>query len=208
MARGQIPFDYVLDELAVMRPRTNPMFGCTAVYVGSKIVMILRDGKADDDNGVWLATSHEHHASLVESLPSIRSIGVLNGGSGETGWRIIPRDNDGFEEEVLLACRLVRANDPRIGKLPGKKRAKKEVGRGPRAAGLGKGRVPAKRKPASATAKSATATSAMATSATAKSAKPKAAKASTSAKAMPTSAKAAKATAKSAKAKSAKPKSA
>ncbi len=81
------PFAFVLDELASLEPWTRPMFGCTAVYVGETIVLILRE-KRDADDGVWVATTKEHHASLRLALPSLRSIAVL--GAGVTGWQVLP----------------------------------------------------------------------------------------------------------------------
>src|SRR5262249_21294422 len=41
--RKRVPHEFVLEALAELEPRTNPMFGCLAVYVGEKIVLILRD---------------------------------------------------------------------------------------------------------------------------------------------------------------------
>ena len=70
---------------------------------------------------MWLATTREHHESLRAQLPSMRSIGVLAEG-GVTGWQNLPADGEDFEDEVLRACALVRAEDPRIGKIP-KRRA-------------------------------------------------------------------------------------
>ncbi len=116
------PFAFVLDELSALEPWTRPMFGCHAVYVEEKIVFILRDKASPPcDDGVWLATTREHHASLQRELPSLRSIQVLAGG-GTTGWQILPSDAHDFEESVLRACALVRAGDPRIGKIPKPKR--------------------------------------------------------------------------------------
>jgi hypothetical protein len=116
--RRGVPFEFVLTELEAMGPVTRHMFSCVAVYVEDKIVFALRDRpEHPKDNGVWLATSREHHDSLRAELPSMRSIGVLAGG-GETGWQIVPADAAGFEDEVLRACELVRADDPRIGKVP------------------------------------------------------------------------------------------
>jgi hypothetical protein len=100
-----VPFDFVLGELADLEPWTRPMFGCTAVYVEERIVSVLRDGKKDDDNGVWVATTKEHHGSLRRELPSMRSITVF--GVGETGWQVLPVDAEDFEESVLRACALV-----------------------------------------------------------------------------------------------------
>jgi hypothetical protein len=124
------PYDFVLAELAELAPWTRPMFGCTAVYVEEKIVFILRDKKADEDNGVWLATTREHHASLRRELPNMRSIRVF--GPDETGWQVLPSDADDFEDAVLRACALVRAGDERIGKIPKSKRPKRSRSRGKR----------------------------------------------------------------------------
>ena len=116
-----IPHPFVLDALEAALPETRPMFGCLAVYVGEKIVMILRDkGRADPDSGVWLATVPEHHDSLRRELPSLRSITVF--GSGVTGWQVLPVSGPEFEEEALRACEMVLVGDPRIGKIPGEKR--------------------------------------------------------------------------------------
>lgn len=117
-SKKKIPFDWVLSELESLGPTTNPMFGCTAIYVDEKIVFILRERPNNsEDNGVWLATTREHHASLRKELPSLRSIGVLGGG-GETGWQILPASESDFEDEVLRACAMVLREDPRIGKIP------------------------------------------------------------------------------------------
>jgi hypothetical protein len=115
----KLPFDFVLAELEELGPTTRPMFGCHAVYLEDKIVFILRDrGDPRDDDGVWVATTPEHHAALRRDLPSLRSITVLAGG-GVTGWQVLPADSDDFEESVLLACELVKRRDPRVGKTPG-----------------------------------------------------------------------------------------
>lgn len=107
--------------MAELQPRTNPMFGCLAVYVGEKIVLILRD-KPDDpaDNGVWLATTHQHHESLRREFPNMRSIGVL--GKKVTGWQLLPSSASDFEEASLRACELIAAGDVRIGKVPDRKK--------------------------------------------------------------------------------------
>jgi hypothetical protein len=119
--RKAVPHEFVLEALAELSPRTNPMFGCLAVYVEDKIVLILRDKpSASADNGVWLATTVEHHESLRRDFPNMRSIGVL--GKKITGWQILPADAPDFEESALRACEFVLARDPRIGKVPGARR--------------------------------------------------------------------------------------
>ena len=122
--RKTVPFEFVLEALSSANPITRPMFGCVAVYVGRKIVLALRDKPAATaDNGVWLATTHEHHEALRRDFPNMRSIGVL--GKAVTGWQILPADAPDFEESALRACEMVLARDARIGKLPKARRSRK-----------------------------------------------------------------------------------
>jgi hypothetical protein len=127
--RKAVPFSFVLDAVAPLSPWTRPMFGCLAIYVQDKIVLILRDKPSTPlDNGVWLATTEEHHQSLRLEFPNMRSIQVLskNGlGKKVTGWQVLPVDAQDFEQSSLHACALVLARDPRIGKVPGAKRIPK-----------------------------------------------------------------------------------
>jgi hypothetical protein len=119
--RKPIPQAFVLDAIASLSPYTRPMFGCLAVYVQDKIVLILRDKPTNkSDNGVWLATTKEHHDSLRREFPNMRSIQVL--GKPVTGWQVLPADATDFEAAALRACDLVLAGDARIGKVPGARR--------------------------------------------------------------------------------------
>jgi len=122
--RKPAPHQFVLDAIAALSPVTRPMFGCLAVYVGEKIVCVLRDKREDTtaDNGVWLATTQEHHESLRSEFPNMRSIRVL--GKDVTGWQLLPADAPDFEEAALRACELIVAGDARIGKIP-KRRLKR-----------------------------------------------------------------------------------
>ena len=120
--RKTIPFEFVLDALGEVATRTNPMFGCLAVYVREKIVLVLRDKAGGRDNGVWLATTMEHHDSLRAEFPSLKSISVL--GKDVTGWQILPAEAPDFEESALRAVDLIAAGDHRIGKIPKPKRKK------------------------------------------------------------------------------------
>jgi hypothetical protein len=113
-----VPHEFVLDALSALEFQTRPMFGCLAVYVREKIVLILRDKPASRaDNGVWLATTVEHHESLRRDFPNMRSIKVL--GKKVTGWQVLPADASDFEEAALRACEMIVRGDPRIGKVPG-----------------------------------------------------------------------------------------
>ena len=114
-ATKEIPFDFVLDLLEPLDPWTRPMFGCTSVYVGERIVFILRD-KGDVDSGVWVATDPEQLASLKKELPSLKPIEIF--GEGQTKWQVIHQTSRSFETHVRKACALVLAEDARIGRIP------------------------------------------------------------------------------------------
>lgn len=96
------------------------MFGCHAIYSGEKIMVILRN-KEDvhpECNGVWIATSNEHHASLKKEFPMMTSIALLTVPGRETEWQMIPIADDNFESAVLQLCEMIRRGDERIGRIP------------------------------------------------------------------------------------------
>jgi hypothetical protein len=120
--RKTVPHEFVLDAIASLSPETRPLFSCLAVYVKDKILFALRDKRDQtaDDDGMWLATTVEHHASLRRDFPSMRSIRVL--GKKVTGWQVLPADAPDFEESALRACEFILAGDQRIGKVPASRR--------------------------------------------------------------------------------------
>lgn len=122
----KIPFEFVIEELFQLEPRVNPMFGCHAVYVGEKLMLILRD-KPDhtESNGIWISTAEEHHASLKKDFPTATTVAILTSPGRETPWRMIHKDDEHFEEYALKLCDLIRKKDPRIGKIPKAKKKKK-----------------------------------------------------------------------------------
>lgn len=121
-----LPHEFVLDEIARLAPVTRPMFGCLAVYVEDKIVLILRDKpKSRADNGIWLATTTEHHESLRREFPRMRSIRVF--GKEPTQWQVLPADDPEFEAAAIRACKLILARDPRIGRIPKRRSSRARV---------------------------------------------------------------------------------
>jgi len=122
--RKPVPHQFVLDAIASLSPVTRPMFGCLAVYVGDQIVFFLRDKPGSSpDNGVWLATTEQHHETLRREFPNMRSVQLL--GREVTRWQVLPADAADFEEAALRAAELVLARDPRIGKIPQRRAASK-----------------------------------------------------------------------------------
>jgi hypothetical protein len=122
--RKLAPYAFVLDAVSQLPIETRSMFGCMAIYVGDKIVLMLREKqKQVEDNGVWLATTKEHHQSLRSEFPHMRSIQQF--GKEVTGWQVLPADAPDFESAALRACELILARDPRIGKVPKVRRPRK-----------------------------------------------------------------------------------
>jgi hypothetical protein len=96
------------------------MFSGFAVYLGDKIVLMLRDSaKQPEDNGVWLVFSETANLAdpgIRRDFPSLRLIGLLGGKIGH--WRLIPSDSPTFESEALHACELFLKHDARFGRVP------------------------------------------------------------------------------------------
>jgi len=103
-----------------LSPEVRRMFSGFAVYLGDRIVCMLRDHpKSPRDNGVWLVLSESADpadAELRREFPSIRSIELLGDKIGH--WLLIPSDSPGFEAEALHACDLMLRRDSRFGRVP------------------------------------------------------------------------------------------
>jgi hypothetical protein len=96
------------------------MFSGFAVYVGGKIVLMLRDSaKHPEDNGVWLVFSETANLAdprIRSDFPSLRLIGLLGGKIAH--WLLIPADSPTFESEALHACERLLKHDLRFGRVP------------------------------------------------------------------------------------------
>ena len=118
--KPKVPHAFVLEALAPVNPEVRRMFSGFAVYVGDRLVFMLRDHiKYPKDNGVWLVLSEATDpadASLRQDFPSLRSIQMLGEKIGH--WLLLPIDSADFEREALVACDLILARDPRLGRIP------------------------------------------------------------------------------------------
>jgi hypothetical protein len=118
-----IPFEFVLENLNRLDFTVKAFFGCHSIYVGEKLYLTLRKKKDHKrDNGVWIATSHEHHESLQREFPNMRSIELF--GNPPSSLQNLPADADDFEESVNHLCELIMKKDSRIGRIPKKKKKK------------------------------------------------------------------------------------
>jgi hypothetical protein len=118
------PHAFVLEALTPSNPEVRRMFSGFAVYLGDRIVCMLRDHeKSPRDNGVWLVLSESTDPADLElrrEFPSIRSIELL--GDKIAHWLLIPSDSPDFEMEALHACDLLLRHDPRLGRIPKSRR--------------------------------------------------------------------------------------
>lgn len=111
-----IPYDFIFDYLP-QNVVTKPMFGMYYIYLNKKIVLILRKASRNlDMNGIWVATSKEHHQSLEKDIPTLADFVLDNGETHDSDWRLIRHGHDDFEEAAIKVCGLIAHGDKRIGK--------------------------------------------------------------------------------------------
>jgi hypothetical protein len=116
-----IPFEFVLEQLAPLSPTVRAMFGSTGVYLGERVVFILRQ-KRDVDDGVWVCFEPELEAEVLSLFPALQRIEVLG---NVRAWRKLSASSETFEDDVLRACKLLVSGDQRLGKLPERLKTKR-----------------------------------------------------------------------------------
>jgi hypothetical protein len=82
-----------------------------------KIMLILR--KRDNDpemNGIWVATSREHHQSLKEEIPEFGPF-YIEGDERHSNWLFVNDNTENLEEAAIKLCEMISHGDTRIGKL-------------------------------------------------------------------------------------------
>jgi hypothetical protein len=111
-----VPYDFVFDYLP-QNVVVKPMFGMYYLYFNKKIMLILRRASKNPGmNGVWVATSKEHHQSLEKDIPALVDFILDNGEMHDSNWRLIKDDHDDFETAAIQICELIAHGDKRIGK--------------------------------------------------------------------------------------------
>ena len=110
-----MPHEFILDYLFPLEPQVKRMFGNHSIYIGPKIYLATRKSeKSPLDDGIWIGTSVEHHASLKAQFPSIINLRIYK----IKKWLLLPVTVADFEEVAIKICELIKAGDPRIGVLP------------------------------------------------------------------------------------------
>jgi hypothetical protein len=118
------PYAFVLEALAPLDPEVRRMFSGFPVYIGDRIVCMLRDHlRSPQDNGLWLVlpeTTQPADPQFRREFPSLRPIALL--GEKIDHWLLLPSDGPDFEKEALHACDLLLRRDSRLGRVPKSRR--------------------------------------------------------------------------------------
>ncbi|HEX8845263.1 MAG TPA: hypothetical protein VF791_11495 [Pyrinomonadaceae bacterium] len=117
-ARRRNSYQFVLDELAPVRPLVRRMFGFTHVYLDAKLLLSLRESaKQPQYNGVWLYTRAEHIESLRREFPTLPRRCFWRSRKSGSGWVILASGLEDFEEYAFRACELILKGDSRLGRV-------------------------------------------------------------------------------------------
>ena len=115
-SKNSVPFSFVVDELASLRPTIKPAFGFTYLYLDDRLLCGLRDSnKQTGSNGMWIFTTTENLESLGKEFPQLSRRYLWR--SGKNAWVILPSRLAEFEEYAFKACELMLNGDKRIGRL-------------------------------------------------------------------------------------------
>jgi hypothetical protein len=96
----------------------KPMFGCQAVYLFGRLVLLLA-AKEEPWDGLLVCTSREHHEALMDDYPSLRPHPVLG------KWLYIAQSHSAFEETSQELVSGLIKNDRRIGVEPNVRKRRK-----------------------------------------------------------------------------------
>lgn len=97
----------------------KPMFGCEAVYLHGRMVLVLADRKPPW-RGVLFPTDRDRHAAILAEFPALSPHQVLG------KWLYLPERHDDFEEVLTQIIDCIAAGDQRFGVEPGAPRKRKK----------------------------------------------------------------------------------
>ena len=131
------PYEFILDELAGLDLHTRRMFGCTAIYVGEKIMFVMykpapngsSPNALDGDIGIWVCIPNEHTLSMKSEFPQLRGVSFFQ--DENSAWQCLPESEPEFEELALKFCKMIKRGDLRIGRIPKPKKKSKKMTKKP-----------------------------------------------------------------------------
>ena len=96
------------------------MFGCQAVYIFGRLVLVLA-AKKEPWNGLLVCTSREFHSVLIAEYLGLQPHPVLG------KWLYLAEGHESFEEIAQQLVQQIMKNDPRIGVEPAVGRRRRSV---------------------------------------------------------------------------------
>lgn len=109
------PFDFVLDYLPDSIV-VKKMFGMHYIYLGKKIMLILRKRLNEPAlNGIWVATGKKHHENLKNNIPELGAF-FINNDERQGNWLFLKDDAEDFEGAAIKICEMILHGDQRIGR--------------------------------------------------------------------------------------------
>ena len=121
-AKRNVPFPFILEDLAPLRPTIKRAFGFTYVYLEDRLLCGLRESeKQRGSNGLWLFTNSADVDSLGNEFTDLPKRNLWR--NGNAAWVILASRLPNFEEYAFRACELILNGDRRIGRLSRRRRA-------------------------------------------------------------------------------------
>jgi hypothetical protein len=94
------------------------MFGCLAVYLYGRMVLLLTEGE-EPWNGLLIPTEHKYHNSVLNEFKDIVQHPVLK------KWLYLPENTEDFESVASDVVHAIEMNDPRFGVEPKERKPRK-----------------------------------------------------------------------------------
>lgn len=117
--KKQHPFQWVLEPMEDEPSFIGrPMFGCRAVYLHGRLVLVLCSGK-EPWNGLLVPTDHQFHDDIRKDFEGVVRHPVLK------KWLYLPEAYEDFETAASNIVEAIRSNDLRFGVEPKEKGVRK-----------------------------------------------------------------------------------
>jgi hypothetical protein len=97
----------------------KPMFGCLALYLHGKLMLVLASGE-EPWNGLLVPTEHQFHPALLKEFSDIIQHPVLK------KWLYLPEATEDFESSAADIVDAIRMNDERFGVEPKERVSRKK----------------------------------------------------------------------------------
>ena len=115
------PFRFFLDLLLPLDLSHIKMFGVDAYYLEGRMLFALREKETQpQDNGIWIATTKQHHQKLRHQFKSIKPIEEHRIKS----WLMLDSQHDAFEADAFYLAELIIKRSELIGTTPKAKKRK------------------------------------------------------------------------------------